>query len=142
MIPLRKLKPNYSKEQIEIGTWIDGRKIYRKVYFGKGDVPKEVSVVNCATVIDMRMVVKNKANNGSWRTVPWLYDTADIISLSNLLEDYNQGGGKTASMPIISLLKLLKDYNTIPLFKWYLKNLLPLCFCINQTFVDFFYFST
>ena len=65
-----------------------------------------------------------------------------IISLSNLLEDYNQGGGKTASMPIISLLKLLKDYNTIPLFKWYLKNLLPLCFCINQTFVDFFYFST
>ena len=65
-----------------------------------------------------------------------------IISLSNLLEDYNQGGGKTASMPIISLLKLLKDYNTIPLFKWYLKNLLTLCFCINQTFVDFFYFST
>lgn len=77
MIPLRKLKPNYSKEPIEIGTWIDGRKIYRKVYFGKGDVPKEVSVINCATVIDMRMVVKNKANNGSWRTVPWLYDTTD-----------------------------------------------------------------
>ena len=66
-----------STEAVEVGTWIDGRKIYRKVYSGKGNVPLEVTVDRCATVIDMRMVVKNKANNGSWRTVPWLYDTAD-----------------------------------------------------------------
>lgn len=70
-------KTKYSTEEILVGTWIDGRKIYRKVYSGKGDVPHEVQVDPCATVIDMRMVVKNKANNGSWRTVPWLYDTAD-----------------------------------------------------------------
>ena len=41
----------YSSNRIEIGTWIDGRKIYRKV--------------------------KNKGNNGSWRTIPWLYDPSD-----------------------------------------------------------------
>ena len=70
-------KTKYSTEKIEVGTWIDGRKIYRKVYSGKGNVPREVTVDRCATVIDMRMMVKNKANNGSWRTVPWLYDTAD-----------------------------------------------------------------
>ena len=70
-------KTKYSTEEILVGTWIDGRKIYRKVYSGKGDVPHEVQVDPCATVIDMRMMVKNKANNGSWRTVPWLYDTAD-----------------------------------------------------------------
>lgn len=70
-------KTKYSTEEILVGTWIDGRKIYRKVYSGKGDVPHEVQVDPCATVIDMRMVVKNKANNGSWRTVPWLYDTSD-----------------------------------------------------------------
>ena len=70
-------KTKYSTEEILVGTWIDGRKIYRKVYSGKGDVPREVPVDRCATVIDMRMMVKNKANNGSWRTVPWLYDTMD-----------------------------------------------------------------
>lgn len=70
-------KTKYSTEEILVGTWIDGRKIYRKVYSGKGDVPHEVQVDPCATVIDMRMMVQNKANNGSWRTVPWLYDTMD-----------------------------------------------------------------
>lgn len=70
-------KTKYSTEEILVGTWIDGRKIYRKVYSGKGDVPHEVQVDPCATVIDMRMMVKNKANSGSWRTVPWLYDTMD-----------------------------------------------------------------
>ena len=70
-------KTKYSTEEILVGTWIDGRKIYRKVYSGKGDVPHEVQVDPCATVIDMRMMVKNKANSGSWRTVPWLYDTRD-----------------------------------------------------------------
>ena len=70
-------KTKYSTEEILVGTWIDGRKIYRKVYSGKGDVPHEVQVDPCATVIDMRMMVKNKANSGSWRTVPWLYDTTD-----------------------------------------------------------------
>jgi|GEM_PF-922148 hypothetical protein len=77
-IQLSKLSGVYSSTKaVEIGTWIDGRKIYRKVYSGKGNVPLEVTVDRCAAVIDMRMVVKNKANNGSWRTVPWLYDTAD-----------------------------------------------------------------
>lgn len=70
-------KTKYSTEEILVGTWIDGRKIYRKVYSGKGDVPHEVQVDPCVTIIDMRMMVKNKANNGSWRTVPWLYDTMD-----------------------------------------------------------------
>ena len=70
-------KTKYSTEEILVGAWIDGRKIYRKVYSGKGDVPHEVQVDPCATVIDMRMMVKNKTNNGSWRTVPWLYDTMD-----------------------------------------------------------------
>ena len=50
----------YSSNRTEVGTWIDGRKIYRKVYSGRGDVPLEVTVDRCATVIDMRMVVKTK----------------------------------------------------------------------------------
>ena len=54
-------KTKYSTEEILVGTWIDGRKIYRKVYSGKGDVPHEVQVDPCATVIDMRMMVKKQS---------------------------------------------------------------------------------
>lgn len=67
----------YSTNRIEIGTWIDGRKIYRKVYSGNGNVPKDFQIDKHETIIDMRMIVKNKGNNGSWRTVPWLYDPSD-----------------------------------------------------------------
>nr|DAU75947.1 MAG TPA: hypothetical protein [Caudoviricetes sp.] len=67
----------YSSNRIEIGTWIDGRKIYRKVYSGSGNVPKDLQIDKHETIIDMRMIVKNKGNNGSWRTIPWLYDPSD-----------------------------------------------------------------
>ena len=97
---------------------------------------------NCTILISIYIFIISLSNLlEDYNSAAAVTLSLSIISLSNLLEDYNQGGGKTASILIISLLKLLKDYNTIPLFKWYLKNLLPLCFCINQTFVDFFYFS-
>lgn len=70
-------KEKYSSERIEVGTWIDGRKIYRKVYFGKGNVPNQVTVDPIKTVIDMRMIVKDKSTVGAWRNIPWVYDLTD-----------------------------------------------------------------
>ena len=70
-------KEKYSSERIEVGTWIDGRKIYRKVYSGKGNVPNIVPIDPIKTVIDMRMVVKDKSAVGAWRNIPWVYDLAD-----------------------------------------------------------------
>lgn len=70
-------KERYSSERIEVGTWIDGRKIYRKVYSGRGNVPNQVSIDPIKTVIDMRMIVKDKSAVGAWRNVPWVYDLTD-----------------------------------------------------------------
>lgn len=83
-------KERYSLEKIEVGTWIDGRKIYRKVYKGVGDVPLQVNVDRCATVINMRMVVKNKPAGG-WRTIPWLYDTTDNSWVGGFYLDADNG---------------------------------------------------
>ncbi len=77
MIPLSKLKPVYSKDRIEVGTWIDGRKVYRKVYTGAGNVPAKISVEPFKTIIDMRMIVKNSGQGDAWRNVPWLYNPSD-----------------------------------------------------------------
>lgn len=70
-------KERYSSERIEVGTWIDGRKIYRKVYSGKGNVPNIVPIDPIKTVIDMRMIVKDKSVVGAWRNIPWVYDLTD-----------------------------------------------------------------
>lgn len=70
-------KERYSLERIEVGTWIDGRKIYRKVYSGKGNVPNQVPIDPIKTVIDMRMIVKDKSTVGAWRNIPWVYDLTD-----------------------------------------------------------------
>lgn len=76
-ISYSKLKTVYSKDRIEIGTWIDGRKIYRKVYTGTGNVPAKISVEPFKTIIDMRMIVKNSGQGDAWRNVPWLYNSND-----------------------------------------------------------------
>ena len=70
-------KEKYSSERIEVGTWIDVRKIYRKVYSGKGNVPNTVPIDPIKTVIDMRMIVKDKSTVGAWRNIPWVYDLTD-----------------------------------------------------------------
>lgn len=70
-------KERYSSERIEVGTWIDGRKIYRKVYSGKGNVPNQVTIDPIKTVIDMRMIVKDRSTVGAWRNIPWVYDLTD-----------------------------------------------------------------
>lgn len=70
-------KEKYSSERIEVGTWIDGRKIYRKVYSGKGNVPNQVPIDPIKTVIDMRMIVKDRSVVGAWRNIPWVYDLTD-----------------------------------------------------------------
>lgn len=76
-ISYSKLKTVYSKDRIEIGTWIDGRKIYRKVYTGTGNVPAKISVEPFKAIIDMRMIVKNSGQGDAWRNVPWLYNPSD-----------------------------------------------------------------
>lgn len=67
----------YSSTPILVGKWIDGRKIYRKVYTGSGDVPVKIPIEHFKTIIDMRMIIKNSGQGDAWRNVPWLYNPSD-----------------------------------------------------------------
>ena len=76
-IQLSKIKNVYSKdEKIEIGTWIDGRKIYRKVYTGTDNVPNKLDIEPFKTIIDVRMMVKNNPGE-AWRPIPWVFNFYD-----------------------------------------------------------------
>lgn len=78
MIPLQKLKPSYSKDRIEVGTWIDGRKIYRKVITGNSNVPDIIPFEKFTTIIDIRMIVKNQGGDQDWRPIPWTFNGNDL----------------------------------------------------------------
>ena len=78
MIPLQKLKPSYSKDRIEVGTWIDGRKIYRKVITGNSNVPDIIPFEKFTTIIDIRMMVKNQGGDQDWRPIPWTFNGNDL----------------------------------------------------------------
>ena len=78
MIPLSKLKPAYSKDRIEVGTWIDGRKIYRKVITGTGNVPTIIPFEKFTTIVRSEMMVKNQGAGQAWRMIPWLFNGNSI----------------------------------------------------------------
>ena len=77
-IPLTKIKGAYSKDRVEIGTWIDNRKIYRKVITGTGDVPASIPFEKFTTIIKSEMMVKNQGAGRAWRMIPWLFNGNSI----------------------------------------------------------------
>ena len=68
-IPLTKIKGAYSKDRVEIGTWIDNRKIYRKVITGTGDVPASIPFEKFTTIIKSEMMVKNQGAGRAYDSV-------------------------------------------------------------------------
>ena len=72
-IQLSKIKNVYSSNRIEVGKWIDDRKIYRKVYSGAGDIPASIDIDKFKTIINAQVIVKNKSGGGEWRPIPWAY---------------------------------------------------------------------
>ena len=77
-IPLTKIKGAYSKDRVEIGTWVDGRKVYRKVITGTGDVPASIPFEKFTTIIKSEMMVKNQGAGQAWRMIPWLFNGNDL----------------------------------------------------------------
>ena len=77
-ISYSKLKTVYSKDRIEVGTWIDNRKIYRKVITGTGDVPTSIPFEKFTTIIKSEMMVKNQGAGRAWRMIPWLFNGNSI----------------------------------------------------------------
>lgn len=73
---------NYSEEEKYIGTWIDGKPIYRKVMIIIGTLSYNVAYnvgIFPDTVIKMSCLVKQNGID-SWRNLPWLFTSSDTIS--------------------------------------------------------------
>lgn len=66
---------SYSTEETAIGTWIDGKTIYRKAIVITGTLSYNTPYsfgVNPDTVIRMNCLV-NSNNGSAWRILPWLF---------------------------------------------------------------------
>jgi len=67
----------YSKTPVPFGILDDGRKIYRRLIEGRDDVPDTIVFEKFTTIIDIRMMVKNKGATQDWRSVPWVFNGDD-----------------------------------------------------------------
>ena len=77
-IPHTKLKGAYSKDRIEVGTWIDNRKVYRKVITGTGNIPDIIPFEKFTTIVDVKMMAKSQGGDQDWRPIPWVFNGNDI----------------------------------------------------------------
>lgn len=77
-IPPTKIKEDYSKDRVEIGTWLGVKKVYRRVITGTGDVPASIPFEKFTVIVRSEMVVKNQGAGRAWRMIPWLFNGNDL----------------------------------------------------------------
>lgn len=77
-IPLTKIREDYSKDRVEIGTWLGVKKVYRRVITGTGDVPASIPFEKFTVIVRSEMVVKNQGAGRAWRMIPWLFNGNDL----------------------------------------------------------------
>lgn len=77
-IPLTKVKEDYSKDRVEIGTWLGVKKVYRRVITGTGNVPATIPFEKFTTIVRSEMVVKNQGAGQAWRMIPWVFNGNDL----------------------------------------------------------------
>ena len=77
-IPLTKVKEDYSKDRVEIGTWLGVKKVYRRVITGTGDVPASIPFEKFTVIVRSEMVVKNQGAGRAWSMIPWLFNGNDL----------------------------------------------------------------
>lgn len=77
-IPMTKIKEDYSKDRVEIGTWLGVKKVYRRVITGTGDVPASIPFEKFTVIVRSEMMVKNQGAGQAWRMIPWLFNGNDL----------------------------------------------------------------
>lgn len=70
----------YSEVETICGTWINGKKIYRKVITFSDTSAIDIGV-DVDTMVNQKMMIKNKSDGG-WRNVPWLFSTSSTQTLN------------------------------------------------------------
>lgn len=68
----------YSNTSTLVGKWIDGRKVYRRVITGTGNVPASIPFEKFTTIVKAEMMVKNQGAGQAWRMIPWLFNGNDL----------------------------------------------------------------
>lgn len=87
----------YSSDEVEIGTWIDGSKIYRKVVTYSGAISSSPFEINCSALnIDIITVynISVKKNDGATYFIPY----AHSIDTRNNIQAYYSGTRKVLSL--------------------------------------------
>lgn len=105
-IPVEQLTDNYSTSEVAIGTWTDGRTIYRKCFTGypRTSYPRAHGITGLTTssmFLKLQMMVKDGGAT-QWRALPWLYSLTDAnwaggvyIDASNIII---QNAGSTTGL--------------------------------------------
>lgn len=108
----------YSTSEIKIGTWIDGKPLYRKCFEKTGNVSTITTGINdLDSVINLSVTVKNTDNN-YWRTIPWNFNDSSYnsgytggvyVSNTGNVIGFQAGSGLTNASKYIVIIEYTKS---------------------------------
>lgn len=106
----------YSTSEQRIGTWIDGKPLYRKCFKNTGNLTTiQTGISNIDDVIRLTIMVKS-SDNVFWRTIPWCYNansydssyTGGTYIRSNGNIGFQAGTGLTNASKYIAIIEYTK----------------------------------
>lgn len=108
----------YSTTEQKIGTWIDGKPIYRKCFKKTGNVANiQSGISNLDDVINLTVMVKGSDQNPAWRTIPWCFNNSTYepsftggayVRASDALIGFQAGSGLTSTSIYIVIIEYTK----------------------------------
>lgn len=108
-------KTNYSETETVIGTWINGKPLYRRCYKRTGNLATiATSMTNVDDIINLIVMV---SDNGYWRTIPWCYNAnaydknyngGAAFNAANGNIAFQAGSGLTSTTKYIAIIEYTK----------------------------------
>lgn len=112
------LRETFSTTEARIGTWIDGKPLYRKCFKKTGNLASiQSGISNLDDVINLTVMIKGSDQNASWRTIPWCFNNPTYepsytggayIRASDALIGFQAGSGLTSTSIYIVIIEYTK----------------------------------
>ena len=61
-------------EEQAVGTWVDGKTIYRKSWVGTSSLPTAHGITGLDIPLAIEAFVFNNASGSTWRPIPWTFN--------------------------------------------------------------------